>query len=483
MKSTLQKALRTGWGLAAAGFLAALAIYAWIGSFMRFMGDDYCYGMILRQKGFWQAQWYSYVYSTPYTGDRFSLTFFSDLFHLLGPGFTGWLAGLILTVWIGGLVLTLSQATRLLRRDDRPVLWVAGAAAFAFFVLYQAPDLAESFYWRSGMLPYFMPLIGDTWLAALLLVVIQKEHPAWPEVLGIGVLAFVNSGFSETAVAFQAGVLGLGLMAAFILNRMGKTDGRSWKPMAVAMIGTLAAMVAMLLSPSNTARLNTLPENLGFWPSVKDSLQYGLDFTLETLRGLPVPTLLGLVFSAALGFEMAGGQTRSLPFSWRKGLAGIALILGIGFAWVVCSMAPSVFIQTWYPEPRALIVSRFGLELTLFSLGGWMGWFLRGVISIENPMQVIRVIAVLAALVCAVYGVRGAARPLADLPAYHQYAAQWDQRDAQIRLAAKDGVQDVAVAGLSHLLLRGGDFNTDAGHWYNICAAGYYGVNSIRALP
>ncbi|GAP13800.1 hypothetical protein LARV_01555 [Longilinea arvoryzae] len=483
MKSTLQKALKIGWGATAAGFLAALGMYAWIGSFMRFMGDDYCYGMVLAQKGFWQAQWYSYVYPTPYTGDRFSLTFFSDLFHLFGPGFTGWLAGLTLALWISGLALTFRQITRLLRRDAMPVLWMAGAAAFAFFVLYQAPDLAESFYWRSGMLPYFMPLIGDTWLAALLLASIQKEHSAWPEVLGIGLLAFVNSGFSETAVAFQVGGLGVGLVAALILDKGRKTAGRSWKRIGVAMVGTLAAMVVMLLSPSNTARLNTLPDSLGFWPSIRDSLQYGLDFTLESLRGLPVPTLLGLVFSSALGLEMADGQTSRLRVSWWQGLLGTALILGFGFALVVCSMAPSVFIQTWYPEPRALIVSRFGLELTLFSLGGWIGWFLRGVISSESPIRLIRVVAVLAALVCAVYGVRGAARPLVDLPAYHQYAAQWDQRDAQIRLEAKDGVRDVKVVGLSHLLLRGGDFNTDAGHWYNNCAAGYYGVDSIRALP
>ncbi|TLN23511.1 hypothetical protein FDZ74_03810, partial [bacterium] len=65
--------------------MLALAFYAWIGAFMRYMGDDYCYGMILTQKGFWQAQWFSYFFPTPYTGDRFSLTFFSDLFHLFGP--------------------------------------------------------------------------------------------------------------------------------------------------------------------------------------------------------------------------------------------------------------------------------------------------------------------------------------------------------------------------------------------------------------
>lgn len=476
---TLQKALKIGWGMAAAGFLAALGLYAWIGSFMRFMGDDYCYGMVLVQKGFWPAQWYSYVFPTPYTGDRFSLTFFSDLFHLLGPRFTGWLAGLTLILWVGGLALVLRQVSGWLRGEARPVLWLAGAAAFAFFVLYQASDLAESFYWRSGMLPYFMPLIGDAWLAAGLMASVQKERPGWFAGLGLGLLAFVNAGFSETAVALQAGGLGVGLVFAALAARNQSLTCRTWKPVGAALAGTLAAMLVMGISPSNAARMSTLPKALGFWASVQDSVQYGLDFTLESLRGLPVPTLLGLLFSAALGFELAEGKR----IDWRRWLLGCALALGIGFGLVTCSMAPSVFIQTWYPEPRALIVSRFALEGTLFAFGGVSGGFLRGILSGKGLSHLARIAAVGVVIACAAYALRGAARPLNDLPAYRQYAQQWDQRDALIRQERSDGVQDVTVAALPHLLLRGGDFSTDAGHWYNLCAAAYYGVNSIRAVP
>lgn len=483
MKAILHQGVKIGWIFAAAVFLAALVIYAWIGSFMRFMGDDYCYGMILAQKGFWQAQWFSYRFPTPYTGDRFSLTFFSDLFHLLGPGFYGWLAGLTLVIWIGGLTLVVRQITRLLRREGAAALWLAGAAALAFFVLYQAPDLAESFYWRSGMLPYFMPLIGDTWLAALILIGMQKNPQGWLAGLGLGLLAFVNSGFSETAVAFQVGGLGMGLLMVLITGAGHKTAARPWKPIAIALVGTLAAMGVMLVSPSNAARMRTLPESLGFWASVKNSFQYGLNFSLESLRGLPVPTLLGLFFSAALGFGVADGPNQPARVSLRHWLTGCIWILGIGFGLVVCSIAPSVFIQTWYPEPRALIVSRFGLELTLFALGGWTGWFLRGAVPMETPIRWMRVLAVLVALTCAVYAVRGASRPLQNLADYRQYAVQWDQRDTRIRLAAKEGARDVRVEGLAHLLLHGGDFSPDPGHWYNICAAGYYGVDSIQAQP
>jgi len=483
MDRTLRKATGLGWGLVAAAFLLALAFYAWIGSFMRYMGDDYCYGMILSQKGFWQAQWFSYFFYTPYTGDRFSLTFLSDLLQLFGPRFSGWLPGLVLAAWVTGMALVLRQLKRLLKLAAKPMLWLAAAAAFVFFVLYQVPDLAESFYWRSGMLPYTMPLLGDAWLAAWLLALIQKRPPRWSELLGVGLLAAVNAGFSETAVALQAGGLGIGLFFLVFLRKNRSSSSLSWKPVAIALAGTGIAMAAMLLSPSNSARLNTLPESLGLMASLKMSFRYALAFTFESLRGLPVPSLLSLAVSAALGFELAEVPSDSRKMHWQGWLRGCALAATLGFVLLAGSMAPSVFIQTWYPEPRALIVARFVLELVLFTLGGLSGWYVRGNLPNEDMLRFARFAVLVVALACAAYALRGAARPLSALPEYRQYATQWDQRDALIRQERSLGTRDVIVFPLAHPLLRGGDISQDAGHWYNQCAAGYYGIDSLQATP
>ena len=483
MDRTLRRAAGLGWGLVAAVFLLALVFYAWIGSFMRYMGDDYCYGMILSQKGFWQAQWFSYLFSTPYTGDRFSLTLFSDLFHLFGSRFNGWLPGLTLAAWVAGMAMVLRQLNRLLKLAAKPMLWLAAAAAFVFFVLYQAPDLAESFYWRSGMLPYTMPLLGDVWLAAWLLALMQKEQPRWSELLGVGLLAAINAGFSETAVALQAAGLGIGLFFLVFLRMNRTSSSLSLKPVAYALAGTGIAMAAMLLSPSNTDRLNTLPESLGLIASLKLSLRYAFAFAIESLRGLPVPSMLSLGVSAALGFELADIPSGSQKVRWQSWLGGCTLAAMLGLVLLASSMAPSVFIQTWYPEPRALIVARFVLELTLFCLGGLTGWYVRGILPGDGVLRLGRIAALVVALACAAYALRGAARPLSALPEYRQYAAQWDQRDALIRQMEALGVRDVIVIPLAHPLLQGGDISEDAGHWYNQCAAGYYGIDSLKATP
>jgi len=38
-----------------------LAAYAYMGSFMRYSGDDYCYAAVLVRNGFAKTQWESYL--------------------------------------------------------------------------------------------------------------------------------------------------------------------------------------------------------------------------------------------------------------------------------------------------------------------------------------------------------------------------------------------------------------------------------------
>lgn len=483
MPARFQKLVSIGWGIAAAGCLAALGIYGLVGAFMRFIGDDYCYGMILNQKGFWTAQWYSYTVPTPYTGDRYSLTFFSDVFHSFGPGFYGWLAGLTLLAWLAGLVMVARQLNCLLDWQRKRFVWAAGAAGFAFLVLYQAPDLAESFYWRSGMLPYFMPLVGDTWMAAWLLAMTGRKNVGVFTLAGVGLFAFVNAGFSETAVALQAGGLGMALLGTLLVRRESNSFAAAWKPFTAALAGTAAGMVVMLVSPSNAARLGTLPESLGLTASVQLSFRYALDFIRESMQGLPIPTLIGLAIATATGFELATGSTRPIKMSWRHWLTASILTLVVGYGLVVCSVAPSVFIQTWYPEPRALIVSRFAMELSIFVLGGLAGAFLHGLLTGRRVFTATRIALVLLIGLCAAYALRGGLRRLPELPNLRNYAAQWDQRDAQIRADRDRGLLGVEVTHLPHLLLHIGDINEDAGYWYNVCAAGNYGIHSIHSVP
>jgi hypothetical protein len=78
------------------GILAA----AYMGSFMRLSRDDYCYGAVVREYGFLQAQVHSYIDHPPYHGDRYSSTFLSGLVIQAGsPAYAGW-TGMTLLGWV-----------------------------------------------------------------------------------------------------------------------------------------------------------------------------------------------------------------------------------------------------------------------------------------------------------------------------------------------------------------------------------------------
>ncbi len=71
--------------LGCVAMVVGLSGYIYIGSFMRYSGDDYCYGAVLTKYGFWGAQTYSYNNPVPFHGNRFSLTFFQALWAYLNP--------------------------------------------------------------------------------------------------------------------------------------------------------------------------------------------------------------------------------------------------------------------------------------------------------------------------------------------------------------------------------------------------------------
>ncbi len=72
-------------------FVVGLLAYAYMGSFIRLIGDDYCYAGIERHYGFFGGQVQSYFREVPYHGDRITLTLISFLISLLPPAVNGWI--------------------------------------------------------------------------------------------------------------------------------------------------------------------------------------------------------------------------------------------------------------------------------------------------------------------------------------------------------------------------------------------------------
>src|SRR5262245_4800140 len=110
---SMQKPLieRSTWawltGASIVAFGATLLAHAYIGSFGRFLSDDYCTAGILGSYGFFGAQKHWFL---SWTG-RFSFVMAIDFAHLIGPRIVPFLTTIVLGAWLAALTWAISQAT------------------------------------------------------------------------------------------------------------------------------------------------------------------------------------------------------------------------------------------------------------------------------------------------------------------------------------------------------------------------------------
>lgn len=460
-------------------FAIALSAYVVTGSFMRMSGDDYCYGGEFRTLGFWGGQWHSYFSTLTYAGNRYSLTFFSAVAELFGPMANAVLPGLMVVLWLVGFFLALRSATRLTRWES-----LLAAEALIFFTLWEAPEITQVLYWRSGMLPYLAPMVVDTWLAASIMAQARRGRASWLGGVGCFFLAIVAGGFSETAAALQASLLGLACLAAWIgLSRQATWGRPALLAGAAALAGACVALAILLLCPTNLVRRGIsapLPELTSV---VGMSLANAWSFVRFSIQGLILPVgINGLVF-LLLGYQ---AKTGAQPVGFfrafqRAVIAGTAIGLGV-FVLVVSAVAPTAYVNSTYPEPRALFPSQYALVVGISGMGWVAGRFLATGFRPGKRLSVVLAWGALLVLVtCFVYPPYAGGKIVADLPRYRRWTTYWDARDQQIRAAQARGQQEIEVVQIDHIIPRVGELSPDPGFWYNNCAAQYYGLKAIRA--
>lgn len=459
--------------LACLTFGAALVGYAYTGTFARYWADDYCYQAALRMDGFWRAQ--VTFYQT--TSDRFSV--------IPLVGISEWFGSLAVRVLpllaVGLCMLSLVWLFRRLGMAESAAARLFLTEVVTFFTLWQAPNLFQVLYWRTGMLTYFFPLIMQIFLAGWVLRRAARGA-GWAALLVTFLLAFFAGGFSETTAALQVGAVGLAFVGCggWVWRRW---PGRGSSPartalslLLAALAGTLLAMLLLVLSPSNALRMVHMPHPASLDVLLRQSLRFGWDFIRDTLVSQPLPTLLSalLPFVAAV---VAAGLV-STPVSTRRKGAVLAGVLGMTYLLIVSVCAPSVYVEVAYPEPRALIAARLVMTLGLVTSGWLAGQITGGLLRGGARLSVwAAALALLAGMAC--YPLRAAQINLSQSAPYYQArAAGWDARDREIRQQIAQGQTNLRVQALDSIagLM---ELQPDAHTFPNGCAAAAYGVESI----
>jgi hypothetical protein len=465
-------------------FLFAIPLlgYAYNGSFMRYHGDDYCYAASLAKYGFWKAQTYSFLHPMPYHGNRFSLTFFSNLSDLFGPYANAFLPLIVILFWVVGCALLFASVAKIAHHAVYRIeaLWLG--EVFVFLTLYQAPHLVQSLYWRSGMLPYTAFLGFTTFLLALILRKgLLQESSYW--VMGVAfAAALVAAGFSETGAALQAGCLLI--IAGYLVY--GFFTRRKWKAnltrlIVAALAGTFVAVLLLALSPSIQRMLDEPFTINRLISSVKESTLASWAFITQSVEGLPIPNLVTFLtfyfisFFISLRDPKKDMAYRSLFFT-RPLLAILSC-----FTLITLCMLPTELARTNYPDPRVLITARAVLVATVAGCGYLLG---RGTAYLYQPLprwRYLQVLFIVTLALLSIYPLYATRSIMSRTPSYHNWANLWDQRHREIQAAQQNGVLDVSVVRLHSVITGVSDLSPDSGHWFNACAATYYGLNSIKA--
>jgi hypothetical protein len=464
---------------AAALLLASLGRFSAVGLSSRYWADDYCYSAVFATGGFLRGPVDWFLAS----GNRFSTIYLAGLQDLFGPWAIRFIPGLILLVLSTAWLAFLLGAARAL--GARPDIFVLLPLALTqvFFLVLLTPDRLQTLYWRMGTLHYTFPLALLLFNLALILNKLLSPGRGWRLAVGLFILAFFAGGFSETFAALQVGAYALASAAVvvFLPRAMKRNAAARILP---ALLGSLAAIGLMLLSPSNAWRQAALPppDNLGEFLGY--TLRYTLDFTRDILRGYPLPLLALVLLSGACAYPVWVILPR--PPSPQVTLTAAGLFLLAGLALSACAIAPSVYAGLQFPAGRALMPALFALLFGLAGAAACLAALPRvftviGSARINNSLLA-DLLLIFALLSGSFYVGRQLSFPLPEQTDMAVWAQRWDERDASI--------QGLQAAGKADLVLRETevvrgleDLGADPTQWVNRCAAAYYRVHSITALP
>ena len=468
---------------AAFGILSQL----FVASQIHLTGDDYCYNAILAGDGFWKMQWTSYTEVSMYNGNRYALTLFSGLFGL----FPVWGTPLLIA---GSIVLWLVGATGLSFDLAGRMGWkIKKGEAFLFsaillnFILVSTPDLQQSLFWRSGMLPYFLPLVGVVGMGWLVLIFQKSSLKRWIAVGLVFILALLFSGFSESGTALLIGLWGIGFLISIFLTIKRRKDAHIWMWLTGAgLLGSLIGLTLLYFSPSTALRRVNMPDPLSI-PALVNLMLWNLKvFFWQALMRRTLYLVLPVLFGLGLGLwlpELVAAQTRS---RWGR-FIGAGIGIGVTTAALIALIfLPATYIFADYPPPRALILAQFVMILTEILGGIWLSVLVEKLIAkiikgetarkvIFNALTVMLISAFLYAPFMLVR------TTLAEKSRLLHWSQLWQERHEQLAQAGAANAAEIHVVELDHIINDVGELSPDPEYWYNNCAEMYYGIDAIYA--
>ncbi len=401
--------------------LVFLGVMAYLGTFTRYMADDYCESFSVTSDSPLGAVINRYMDGQWRASNRYSnLLFVGVIESLLGKKNIEIIPAVLIFLWVIGLVYLVRQVRKLAGIQWHIYTDIFLGAALAFFPILEAPNRFQTFYWRSSMATHFVPLVFLNFLLAFLFSRTQSTSETSPSVwavIGLFFASFMIGGFSEPPVTVMVVGAGLGLVYTwfFVKNQMRRT---LLSLTASVFAGAVSALIVMAVSP---AAFNLSRNTPSFVEWLQRTAQYTYLFAIDVFKTLPLPILLSFVFPAVLVFMIYRDKENSNIINARF-IRNIALALPfILILLIAAGFSTSAYGQS-FPVARARFFAHYLLTITLVFEGALFGMWLSQIKWKFFSTVRYEYISILILLILAVYPFRASAQLIQDVPEYRKRA-------------------------------------------------------------
>jgi hypothetical protein len=391
---TLKFAFNSVFWLGGFIFLSGLAALMVSGWFSRYLQDDYCFDFLLKHRGFWNAQVFTFFNEITFNGNRFSTNLVMGILAQIGPISARLLPGLLVVGWLAAVNWLIHNLDWLFKWHWPNAFKFFISTSIVLFSLILAPNLYQVLFWRPAAVTYLMPLILLTLLFAWIFHCVRNDQHTIGSIIISFLLAFWIGGYSETAAVFLAGLLLIIFFWIKFTKILESEFQKNFQSLFVpAIIGTFLSILVLIISPAARLRQVALfPKPPILLEIFRISLDGIRQFILLTLYRQTLPTLLYFLIFFYAGFLFSHFLPKSLAFRKSPLLKDLFLVFFSSFLLLSCVAIPSAYASSSIPEERALLWSRFTLIAALviiaMLIGNWVGRF------VANPARRRQMIAI-----------------------------------------------------------------------------------------
>ena len=441
------------------GIISILAVpiilHGYLGTFSRFLGDDYCSAFEANRLGVLRAVWYWYL---NWSG-RYSASTLDSIFGILGPGVTPFVTPTAIGLWLLSIGFTINKLLPDIEGKASKIGVLATSALF--LTLNFSPYIQQSLYWGQGMRAVIPPLILGTAYVGVLILVREKQpqnrltRALW--YLFSFLVMFGVGGFSETSSVLQVTAFMLGIGALIIFKQIYSFD---FLFLLFGFLGSILAVTILVLAPGNVFREAYFPPH----PNIAGLISISYSSFIAYLTNL---------FSSKASIA---GFTGILLMSFFIGLetpeksmkpSNLLLVIASGILLIASSFPPAAYGMSDSPPGRTLIIPTYVLALLVIAIG-----FILGSSQAQNKFLVDKFVTVfgksIVVTLLLLSSIIISQALLSSRQAYVDFANSWDHENVIVP----------AVVDNWSGVLRMAD---NPSFYVNQCVASYYGFKTIKA--